>query len=313
MPAVLFPGATIVQDADPDRNYVLKPSPAGLGASAEATEKRAITGSFTLQAWVKGLEIPTEAWQHIAGEPESGARMFWHWGNGVLGAVHLRNPDDTWAPVEIGPGLDARDTEWHHLLMTWDQSTGLLTGYWDAQVIPENLPPPAAPVNPRPRAGTTKDPYPDLPFTIAGSTNALGDPQNAFSDDVLIDDVAYWDVATTAEMVQWLFDGFVSLSDLARFPLGDMDCDGDVDFDDIDPFVLGLNNPAQYEFEFGQPPEAKGDMNGDGDFDFDDIPGFVDALRGTGVESVPEPGTLWLTLVVLGGLGVWGVAGRKRD
>jgi hypothetical protein len=72
-----------------------------------------------------------------------------------------------------------------------------------------------------------------------------------------------------------------------------MDCDGDVDFDDIDPFVLGLNNPAQYELDFGVPPKAKGDMDGDGDFDFDDIPGFVQVLQG-GTQSIPEPSSIAL-------------------
>jgi hypothetical protein len=121
----------------------------------------------------------------------------------------------------------------------------------------------------------------------------------------LVDEFAMYDYILTDEQIE---AHFLAGLEVLR---GDMDCDGDVDFDDIDPFVLGLNNAAQYELDFGLPPEAKGDMDGDGDFDFDDIDGFVAALQG-GVESVPEPGTLWMTLVMLGGLGVWGVAGRRR-
>jgi hypothetical protein len=60
--------------------------------------------------------------------------------------------------------------------------------------------------------------------------------------------------------------------------VGDMDFDGDVDFDDIDDFVLGLNDPAAYEALYGVPPATNGDMDGDGDQDFDDIAGFVAAL-----------------------------------
>jgi hypothetical protein len=78
------------------------------------------------------------------------------------------------------------------------------------------------------------------------------------------------------------------------FVIGDMDCDGDVDFDDIDDFVLGLNDPQQYESTFGIPPSLKGDTDGDEDLDFDDIPGFVDILGGGGTETVPEPSTALL-------------------
>jgi hypothetical protein len=63
--------------------------------------------------------------------------------------------------------------------------------------------------------------------------------------------------------------------------------DGDVDFDDIDDFVLALGDPAAYELAFGVPPETTGDIDGDGDVDFDDIPGFVDALTGGSISALP--------------------------
>jgi hypothetical protein len=97
-------------------------------------------------------------------------------------------------------------------------------------------------------------------------------------------------------------EGWIIVTATPPLAMGDMDCDGDIDFDDIDPFVLGLNNPSLYETTFGVPPAVKGDMDGDGDFDFDDIPGFVDALRAGGQESVPEPATL--VLVIAGLLGM---------
>jgi hypothetical protein len=102
------------------------------------------------------------------------------------------------------------------------------------------------------------------------------------------------------------FANLGTIVEAGEFPLGDMDCDGDVDFDDIDPFVLGLNDPAQYELDFGVPPEAKGDMDGDGDFDFDDIEGFVAALQGGGPQSVPEPSG-----IALGGLAALALLSAK--
>jgi hypothetical protein len=85
---------------------------------------------------------------------------------------------------------------------------------------------------------------------------------------------------------------------LLGFLLGDMDIDQDVDFDDIDDFVLGLNNESNYEDLYGVSPDFNGDLNGDGVHDFDDIEGFVQLLHGGNVTTetavVPEPasGTL---------------------
>lgn len=90
---------------------------------------------------------------------------------------------------------------------------------------------------------------------------------------------------------------------------GDMDCDGDVDFDDIDDLVLGLNDPAGYEDQLGVPPALKGDADGDGDLDFDDIDDFVAVLTNPSTSAakryVPEPSSLatavlaaWVLLAV---------------
>jgi hypothetical protein len=83
--------------------------------------------------------------------------------------------------------------------------------------------------------------------------------------------------------------------------MGDLDCDGDIDFDDVDAWVLGMNNPVAYEATFGVPPTLKGDMDGDGNFDFDDIVPFVEVLLADPVIaargfSVPEPCS-WMLFV----------------
>ncbi len=59
---------------------------------------------------------------------------------------------------------------------------------------------------------------------------------------------------------------------------GDLDCDGDVDFDDIDPFVLALSGQVAYEAAHPNCYWLNGDTDGDGDVDFDDINGFVQLI-----------------------------------
>ena len=61
---------------------------------------------------------------------------------------------------------------------------------------------------------------------------------------------------------------------------GDLDCDGDIDFDDIDPFVLALSGQAGYEAEYPDCNWMNADTDGDGAVDFDDIDPFVALLAG---------------------------------
>jgi hypothetical protein len=63
------------------------------------------------------------------------------------------------------------------------------------------------------------------------------------------------------------------------FTVGDMDCDGDVDFDDINPFVLALTDPLTYQAQYPNCNYLNGDCDGDGDVDFDDINAFVALLN----------------------------------
>ena len=67
---------------------------------------------------------------------------------------------------------------------------------------------------------------------------------------------------------------------LIGFGTGDMDCDGDVDFDDINPFVLSLSGEAAYLAQYPSCVWLHADCDGDGDVDFDDINPFV-ALLGS--------------------------------
>jgi hypothetical protein len=97
------------------------------------------------------------------------------------------------------------------------------------------------------------------------------------------------DTTRGESLVEWAHVSITTFEWLA----GDVDFDQDVDFDDIDDFVLGLNDPAAYEQLFGLPPSRKGDTDEDGDLDFDDIASFVDILNGAAPRAshfaLPEP------------------------
>jgi hypothetical protein len=62
---------------------------------------------------------------------------------------------------------------------------------------------------------------------------------------------------------------------------GDLNCDGEVDFSDINPFVLRLSNPAAYAATYPDCPDGNGDINGDTTVGFTDINPFV-ALMSSG-------------------------------
>ncbi len=61
---------------------------------------------------------------------------------------------------------------------------------------------------------------------------------------------------------------------------GDTNCDGNVDFLDINPFVLALTDPQQYQVQYPNCTLATADINGDGAVNFDDINPFVALLAG---------------------------------
>ncbi len=67
---------------------------------------------------------------------------------------------------------------------------------------------------------------------------------------------------------------------------GDLNCDGQVDFGDINPFVLRLSNPSAYALQYPDCPDANGDINDDGTVGFADINPFVQ-LMSTGQGPCP--------------------------
>lgn len=78
--------------------------------------------------------------------------------------------------------------------------------------------------------------------------------------------------------------GGMSAASLAKWAcawgLGDLNCDGLVNFADIDPFVLALSDQAGYEARYPNCRWLNADCNGDGAVDFGDIDPFVALLGG---------------------------------
>jgi hypothetical protein len=84
-----------------------------------------------------------------------------------------------------------------------------------------------------------------------------------------------------------VYDGFVpaldvtgTLSPVSVLPLttGDLDCDGVIGFRDINPFVLILSNPSQWQTNYPTCDFDNGDINCDGSVNFRDINPFVTLL-----------------------------------
>ncbi len=72
----------------------------------------------------------------------------------------------------------------------------------------------------------------------------------------------------------------MGVDEFGSFVYGDLNCDGAVDFGDINPFVLTLTDPATYEATFPDCDILNADINGDGAVDFGDINPFVALLTG---------------------------------
>ncbi len=109
-------------------------------------------------------------------------------------------------------------------------------------------------------------------FEIWGGSN---DTYHQLSDTV---DHADYDWEFALHTVRGGIASLVGLAGLVPVVPGDVNCDGAVDFDDINPFVLRLTGVAGYRAQFPNCADVHGDVNGDGTVDFDDINPFVALL-----------------------------------
>lgn len=74
---------------------------------------------------------------------------------------------------------------------------------------------------------------------------------------------------------------------------GDLNCDGFIDFNDINEFVLALSNWPAWQAKFPDCPPQNADVNGDGIYGgangFNDINPFVALLSSGGGNPIPCP------------------------
>jgi hypothetical protein len=80
-----------------------------------------------------------------------------------------------------------------------------------------------------------------------------------------------------------LSGGFWAASVAPSACAGDLNCDGQIDFADINPFVLYLSNFATWQATYAGCPPENGDINGDGTYgqgSFTDINPFVALFTG---------------------------------
>ncbi len=72
----------------------------------------------------------------------------------------------------------------------------------------------------------------------------------------------------------------MGVDEYGSFVCGDLNCDGSVDFGDINPYVLALTDPAAYGATFPACDILNADINSDGVVDFGDINPFVALMTG---------------------------------
>ncbi len=111
------------------------------------------------------------------------------------------------------------------------------------------------------------------PLTLTAATDT-GAPRVTASTDLGGFVVAWVDNANYPTSA----DVLAQIVGVATHVLGDVNCDGVVDFLDINPFVLLLSDPGAWHAAFPYCPESNGDCNGDGRVDFLDINPFVALL-----------------------------------
>jgi hypothetical protein len=194
-----------------------------------------------------------------------------------------------------GPNIQttAVDVADNDVIVGWrkEQNGNVSYGYtWSADQGVTLLPLPPAGYQPhfRPAGVNTSGVVVGSIYTPTGSSRAaVYDPVNGVRDlNTLTTPLSGFTLmaATAINNQGWIVGygygggGMYKSYVLAPIARGDLDCDGDTDFDDINPFVLALSDPTAYQTAFPTCPLRNGDCDADGDVDFDDVNAFVALL-----------------------------------
>ncbi len=74
--------------------------------------------------------------------------------------------------------------------------------------------------------------------------------------------------------------GSAYLFDAGRFDPGDLNCDGSIDLADVEPFLVALIDPGEYETRYEDCDINLADLNDDGSVDLQDVEPFIELLIG---------------------------------
>ena len=102
----------------------------------------------------------------------------------------------------------------------------------------------------------------------------------------------------------WAFDEMAGF-----YRRGDMNGDGLVNNNDINPFVMALVDRRGYIEAYGLDPDWVGDITGSGRISNNDIGAFVSLLTAGQAASIPEPASALMLVVGLAGV----VLRRRRS
>lgn len=113
----------------------------------------------------------------------------------------------------------------------------------------------------------------DSPCVDAGSNVRIGQDIGDMDGDGNVIELAMYDVTGASPIER-------TTADMGAYEIqfGDLDCDGLIDFRDINPFVLALASPGAYAAAYPDCDLRMADLNANGEADFGDINPFVARL-----------------------------------